>query len=58
MCALTGCAQDDKDANARLESETRAMIDALLSGDEQVLYDLLEEGNERKLAIDARKKER
>lgn len=31
---------------------------ALKNGDEQALYELLEEGNERKLTIDARKKEK
>ena len=41
MCALTGCAQDDKDANARLESETREMIDALLAHNEAGAYALV-----------------
>ena len=38
MCALAGCARGDKDANARLEGQTRAMLDALLAGDDDGAY--------------------
>ena len=38
LCALTGCAQGDKDANARLEAETRTMLDSLLAGDYAAAY--------------------
>ncbi len=38
MCVLSGCAQGDKSANARLEQGTRALLDALLSGDEEGAY--------------------
>ncbi len=41
LCALSGCAQSDKDANARLESATRAMLDALLVADEDGAYALV-----------------
>ena len=41
MCALSGCTQGDKDANARLESHTRAMLDALMLGDEDGAYALV-----------------
>lgn len=41
MCALAGCAQGDKDANARLEGHTRTMLDALLSGDDEGAYALV-----------------
>lgn len=41
MCALTGCARGDKDANARLEAGTRAMLDALLAGDDDGAYALV-----------------
>ncbi len=41
MCALAGCARGDKDANARLEGQTRAMLDALLAGDDDGAYALV-----------------
>ena len=41
MCALAGCARGDKDANARLEGHTRAMLDALMLGDEDGAYALV-----------------
>lgn len=41
LCMLSGCAQGDKDANARLEENTRAMLDALLLGDEDGAYALV-----------------
>ena len=41
LCALSGCAQGDKDANARLENETREMLDALLAGKEASAYALV-----------------
>ena len=39
MCALSACAQGDKDANARLENSTRAMLDALLADDHAAAYE-------------------
>ena len=41
LCALSGCAQGDKDANARLETATRSMLDALLSDDADGAYALV-----------------
>ena len=41
LCALSGCAQGDKDANARLENSTREMLDALLAGKEASAYALV-----------------
>lgn len=41
LCAFTGCAQGDKDANARLEASTRNMLDALLAGQDDGAYALI-----------------
>ncbi|MBE6656643.1 MAG: hypothetical protein E7609_07265 [Ruminococcaceae bacterium] len=38
LCGLSGCAQGDKDANARLEAGTREMLDALLADDTDGAY--------------------
>ena len=41
LCVFAGCARGDKDANARLEGYTRAMLDALLAGDDDAAYALV-----------------
>lgn len=47
LCGLSSCSRGDKDANTRLEENTRAMLDALLLGDENAAYALVAEAATR-----------